>query len=183
MLALTVDLTSADRDSLTGLLNRRAFYRGTTELLVSQRKNPEGLYLVVTMVDLDDFKRLNDNHGHAVGDRAIIAVADAIREICGQHSVICRAGGEEFVIADVSPNTNMLETAWQLRDAISDLPYAVTASIGTASIALLDVYPGHLEHTIGELIERADHAMYAAKRAGGNRAHHSSPSSPPHSED
>jgi diguanylate cyclase (GGDEF)-like protein len=179
MLALTVDLSSADRDPLTGLLNRRAFYRGATEMLVSHRKNPEGLYLVVTMVDLDDFKRLNDDHGHTVGDRALIAVADAIRENFGPHSVVCRAGGEEFVIADLSPETAMIDTAWRLRDAIAALPFTVTASIGTASIDLVDAYSSSIHHTISELIEWADQAMYAAKRSGGNRAQHYSPPGSP----
>ena len=178
MLALTVDLSSADRDSLTGLLNRRAFYRETIEVLAKQLKNPENLYLVVTMVDLDDFKRLNDNHGHTFGDQALIAVAQAICEVCGQHAVICRAGGEEFVIADMSPDRTIDQTARELRDTIADLPFTVTASLGTASVALVDVDPGSLEHTIGTLIEHADHAMYAAKRAGGNRAHHYSPPDP-----
>lgn len=182
MLALTVDVSSADRDSLTGLLNRRAFYRETIEVVAAQLKNPGDLYLVVTMVDLDDFKRLNDNHGHTFGDQALIAVAHAIREVCGQRSTICRAGGEEFVIADMSPDSAMRQTAWELRDTIADLPFTVTASIGTASAALVDVGPGSLEHTISELIERADHAMYAAKRAGGNRAHHHSPPDSPRSQ-
>lgn len=182
MMALTVDLSSADRDSLTGLLNRRAFYRETIEAVASQLKNPGDLYLVVTMVDLDDFKRLNDNHGHTFGDQTLIAVAHTIREVCGQRAVICRAGGEEFGIADVSPDSTMNQTAWQLRDAIADLPFTVTASIGTASVALVDVHFSSLQDTISKLIERADRAMYAAKRAVGNRAYHHSPPDPPRSQ-
>lgn len=173
--ALGMDLTMADRDPLTGLLNRRGFYRDTVALLARHRMDAAGKYLVVVMVDLDKFKALNDIHGHAVGDQALISVAAAIRRSCRHRSVIGRAGGEEFVIAEVSHDPHLPAMAHRLRQEIADLPAGVTASIGTAGVTLDDVYAGPHEHMLTELTRYADAAMYRAKRAGGDRVVHYQP--------
>ena len=173
--ALGMDLTMADRDPLTGLLNRRAFYRETATLLRRHRVGAADKYLVVVMVDLDKFKALNDRHGHAAGDQALMSVAGAIRRCCPHDSVIARAGGEEFVIAEVTHDPRLPAIAHRLRQAIADLPAGVTASIGTGSVALDAVYASPLEPVLTELIQNADDAMYLAKRAGGDRVAHHQP--------
>lgn len=171
--ALGMDLTLADRDPLTGLLNRRAFYRDTATLLTRHQHDAAGKHVVVLMVDLDEFKALNDSYGHAAGDQALISVAAAIRHSCRKHTVIGRAGGEEFVIAEVSRDSRLPVMAHRLRQAIADLPAGLTASIGTASAPLVDVHAGGPpEPVLTELTRNADDAMYRAKRAGGNQVAH-----------
>jgi diguanylate cyclase (GGDEF)-like protein len=174
--ALGMDLALADRDPLTGLLNRRAFHRESLALLARHRSDAVGKYLVVALVDLDKFKQLNDCHGHEAGDQALIAVAAGIRRSCRHRSVIARAGGEEFVIADVSRDPDMSAMAGRIRRAIAELPASVTASVGTASIALDEVQPGTEQRHLTKLTQNADDAMYRAKRAGGNQVAHHHPS-------
>lgn len=177
--ALGMDLSLADRDPLTGLLNRRAFWRETAALLARHRADAADRYLVVMMIDLDRFKQLNDQHGHAAGDRALISVAAAIRGGCRRQSVVGRAGGEEFVVAEISDEPELAAMAHRLRQAIADLPIGVTASIGTAGVALADVRSAVPERALTALIQNADDAMYNAKRAGGDRVDHFRPAAQP----
>jgi diguanylate cyclase (GGDEF)-like protein len=165
---LRTDLRSSDRDSLTGLLNRRSFYHSAYELVMRHHGSPDR-YLVVAMVDLDNFKQLNDAQGHAAGDQALIDVSTSLRNHCGATAAIGRAGGEEFVIADIDSASNPAAMAERLRQAIAGLPIQITASIGTASAPLdTDVDRRLIEGLVGA----ADAAMYDAKRAGGNGIRH-----------
>lgn len=165
--SLRTDLRSSSRDPLTGLHNRRSFHHSTYELMMRHRKS--GTHLVVTMIDLDNFKQLNDTRGHAAGDAALIDVSAALEDTCRRSAVIGRAGGEEFVIADVDTNPSGQAGAERLRQAIADSPSRVTASIGTASARLDDTAERLSPELIDRLIRAADLAMYRAKRAGGNQ--------------
>jgi diguanylate cyclase (GGDEF)-like protein len=167
---LRVDLRSSGRDSLTGLHNRRSFHYSVYELMM--RHHGTGAHLVITMIDLDNFKQLNDTQGHAAGDTALIGVSAALEKACGSSAVIGRAGGEEFLIADVAGQPAPEIHAEQLRQAIADIPAPVTASVGTASAPLDSDTAGPNLRLIDDLIRAADDAMYQAKRAGGNRSHH-----------
>ncbi|TRW84908.1 GGDEF domain-containing protein [Mycolicibacterium sp. 018/SC-01/001] len=176
--SLHSDLEESGRDSLTGLLNRRSFYRALRELITRQRS---GAAVNVTMIDLDDFKRLNDSHGHATGDRALADVGEVLRRMCSDTAVLGRLGGEEFVVADVHPPTDHAETADAVRASIAALPFDITASLGTCT-ALLE---GHLEDHeppdtdfVDRMIAAADAAMYRAKRAGGDRVERRSLTAP-----
>ncbi|WAJ44399.1 diguanylate cyclase [Mycobacterium sp. Aquia_216] len=169
---LRTDLRSSDHDSLTGLHNRRSFYNSTYELIMHHRGAPDS-YLVIVMIDLDDFKQLNDGHGHAAGDQALVAVAAALRANCRPTAVIGRSGGEEFVVADIDTTPSPVKMAERLRDAIAAIPFEITASVGTSSI-LLNAGPiTPPMQLIDNLIETSDVAMYQAKRAGGNQVCHS----------
>jgi diguanylate cyclase (GGDEF)-like protein len=159
----------SDEDPLTGLLNRRGFLEATTRQLTVPE--PGVTHLTVQMVDLDDFKRVNDTLGHAAGDRVLTAVAELLRRHAPPTAAICRAGGEEFLIASMSASaTDDGARARRLCAAISGLSHSVTASIGSASAALDGerAAPTFVE----SLIEAADTAMYAAKRNGGNQVQH-----------
>jgi diguanylate cyclase (GGDEF)-like protein len=169
--ALGTDVSRADRDPLTGLLNRRAFRRATVNLIARQRGAADA-YLTIIMIDLDGFKRLNDTRGHAVGDQALMAVAAALRENCRARSVIGREGGEEFLIADTFANANPTAMTQRLCESIAAIPLPFTASIGTCSVALRDIPAMGEVRTIAALVNGADAAMYDAKRAGGNRVSH-----------
>jgi diguanylate cyclase (GGDEF)-like protein len=165
--ALGIDLRNSSLDPLTGLFNRRAFYQEAHALLLRQRDGRT--YLGVAMLDLDNFKRVNDTAGHTVGDRVLTEVGDVLRAQCRPASVIGRIGGEEFVIADTAASPTFHAMAERIRLAVEAIPYPVTVSVGTASAALAATYHPDERPLIGRLLASADTAMYEAKRAGGNR--------------
>jgi diguanylate cyclase (GGDEF)-like protein len=171
MHTLRNDLRSTDRDSLTGLHNRRSFYNAVSELMVLHGR-PAGIYLVTALIDLDNFKQINDTQGHAVGDQTLVAVGAALEQTCRPAAVIARVGGEEFVVVDTATTPQHAEMTEQLRRAIVDIPFPITASIGTSAIALAELAATVDVQVIDDLIGAADAAMYEAKRAGGNRVCH-----------
>jgi diguanylate cyclase (GGDEF)-like protein len=166
---LGADAVHAERDQLTGLLTRRAFHRRATACLEQSGKRLA--YVVITVIDLDRFKQLNDSYGHSTGDDALVSVAQALRDATDDTAVIGRSGGEEFVIADIWDPADVDRKAQQLCDVIAALPCGITASVGTAGI-----HPAYRTGSRGdlllELIAAADAAMYAAKRRGGNQIGH-----------
>jgi diguanylate cyclase (GGDEF)-like protein len=162
--------THSEKDPLTGLLNRRGFLDQISGHLF--KPDPSHTHLMVMMVDLDDFKRINDTHGHAVGDSVLRAVADLLRDHTPADGAICRAGGEEFLIAMTAARDRPPSVAPALCRAIGNLPHSVTASVGTATIELHHLAEPHRADLVGRLIDSADAAMYVAKRNGGNQVHH-----------
>ncbi len=160
----------AMRDSLTQLYNRRFFSaRLDSEVRWAQREN---VTLALLMIDIDNFKRINDSHGHATGDLVLERVATVLLGGLRPYDLTARYGGEEFVT--MLPGVTPLEAdaaAERLRQAISDLQIPalsdgplpqVTASLG---ISYLDATPDNA----ARLLARADEAMYLAKTAGRNR--------------
>ena len=170
--ALGTDLVHAARDPLTTLLNRPAFFQATLELLTERDTTVH--YLFVALVDLDNFKAVNDTHGHHVGDAALVTVARALPVAAGPTAVIGRSGGEEFLIAALSATPDTTPFAGRICQTIAGLPVPVTASVGTvcAPLAEIPTQDGHAHRLLTHLVIVADHAMYRAKRAGGNRFHH-----------
>lgn len=162
------DLARAARtDALTGLGHHGALMDAlTTAVLESQHT---GQPLSVAMIDLDDFKAVNDNHGHPLGDRLLIEVADRLRRVARVGSVF-RYGGEEFTVllpgADLA---DAVKAGERLRTAVGERPVEmgnggqlpVTCSIGVATLAP--------RGTGAELIDAADQALLRAKSSGKNR--------------
>jgi len=174
---LGADAVHAERDQLTGLLTRRAFHRRAKARL--EQGGNKRANVVVSVIDLDSFKQLNDSYGHSTGDDALVSVARALRDTNDDSAVIGRSGGEEFVIADVWDLDETIRRAQQICDVIAALPFGITASVGTAGVHP-DYHAGSSSDLLTELIAAADVAMYAAKRRGGNQAsHHDWPLSPP----
>lgn len=168
--ALGSDAVRSDIDALTGLHNRRGFFRGAQDLIA---RSP-GVPIAAVMVDLDDFKRVNDTAGHAAGDRVIAAVATALRETVDRTAVVARAGGEEFLVATTRRDTELDALAERIRQVIAAMPAAVTASVGVATTPTTGLAdPVGL---VDRLISDADTAMYTAKRAGGNQVYRMVPS-------
>jgi diguanylate cyclase (GGDEF)-like protein len=166
---LGADAVHAERDQLTGLLTRRAFHRRAKACL--EHAGRQQAYVVISVIDLDSFKQLNDSYGHSTGDDALVAVSRALRDTTDDTAVIGRSGGEEFVIADIWDPEDVSRKTQRLCEVIAALPFGITASIGTAGI-----HPAYRTGNIGdllvELIAAADAAMYTAKRRGGNQAGH-----------
>ncbi|MGE2815072.1 GGDEF domain-containing protein [Mycobacterium heidelbergense] len=173
---LSVDALKSSTDPLTGLRNRRGFYRSASKLLTVEKR---GLYLSVLMLDLDNFKRINDTHGHAAGDRILVAVADNLRRISNSGTVVARVGGEEFLVAETIGAQDALQTAEAMRLAIAATPWGVTASFGVSSIRLPSDGEAPNRQVVERLVEAADGAMYDAKRAGGNQVRHADIPVPP----
>ncbi|HEX8611191.1 MAG TPA: GGDEF domain-containing protein [Telluria sp.] len=154
-------------DSLTGLVNRRAFFERTesARMLAARLRSPVSLM----MLDLDHFKSLNDRFGHAAGDEALRVFSATAQASLREHDIMGRLGGEEFAL--VMPGTCLtgaLQAAERLRQAVlaARLPTLEEAYAMTVSIGVVTIEPK--EH-INAALARADHALYAAKSAGRNR--------------
>ncbi len=168
-------LRSGFTDVLTGWNNRRYLMVRLGEELARARRDRTGI--VCLMLDVDFFKRVNDNWGHAAGDAVLRDLAQRIESQVRASDVAARYGGEEFVV--LLPNTEVTSAtilAERVRKAISatpfDLPCGETVTV-TVSIGISEVYPGPNDKdlkTIGDsLVARADVALYAAKSAGRDR--------------
>ena len=167
--ALGLDLLRTDRDPLTGLLNRRACDRAIVGRILASGDHS---YLAVAMLDLDRFKDLNDSRGHAAGDEALVAVARALTAVCNETALIGRVGGEEFLVADIVRTPQPPDWSRLLCEAVAKAASPVTASVGTATLALGTVGSDGAERAYRLLVADADTAMYEAKRHGGNHVRH-----------
>ena len=165
--ALGIDLLRADRDPLTGLLMRRAFFEQVHDRVGSQPL--DGTYLTFVMIDLDKFKQLNDTLGHAKGDETLAGVGRAVQGLAGREAIAGRVGGEELLVVDYVSSSAVGEWGQHICDVIARLPFGVTASVGVASAGPWRNNPDSCDHIIASLVANADAAMYVAKRAGGNR--------------
>lgn len=154
----------ARTDSLTGLANRRTFMSWYEEQFAISRASGEPLCCM--MVDIDFFKKVNDNHGHAMGDEVICRVADVLRENRGATDLSGRYGGEEFCIAylgiDVAAAVEIAETIRTTIGAPGFARIPVTVSIGVSSTEFGATEPA-------ALIDEADQGLYASKEGGRNR--------------
>lgn len=164
--ARSVAEAAANTDALTGLPNRRHTLAFLERALVGAREN--GAPLAVAIFDIDHFKRINDVHGHGVGDEVIRRVAHRAKSVLREEDMVGRFGGEEFVCILQRSSAQAAElVAERVRQAIEgggrstdNIPPA-TVSIGVA------VYAG--EEGVEALLQRADEALYVAKRDGRNR--------------
>ena len=166
---LVVRLRRASRrDALTGLYNRGAIDAALRHQWELSARSGEPF--AVLLIDVDRFKRINDQHGHAVGDRVLVHIASVIEAQARQADSVGRYGGEEFiVVAPQSDLSGALQAAERLRHAMETEPIharandlRVTVSIGVAARRREDA-------NLEALIARADRGLYAAKGAGRNR--------------
>ncbi|GLS25482.1 diguanylate cyclase [Marinibactrum halimedae] len=160
----------ATQDPLTGINNRRSFFDlSEREISRAERLNLPSCAL---MMDIDHFKRLNDNYGHNVGDNALIHVTETIQHCIRPSDIFGRYGGEEFVLC--CPDTNLsvaTSIGERIRHSVEHTPYqheqtpiTITLSIGIA------LWMPHT-HGFEETLKDADTALYAAKRKGRNCCH------------
>lgn len=154
-------------DPLTGLYNRRYLMRHLHDLLAG----PQTRELAVLMIDIDHFKGVNDDYGHAAGDRALRLVADTLRTNTRVFDSVARYGGEEFVVAMPSSGcADALAAAERLRSAVESLTLEVgPAQCRTLTISVGIACTGDAPITPEALLRAADLALYEAKRGGRNR--------------
>jgi diguanylate cyclase (GGDEF)-like protein/PAS domain S-box-containing protein len=153
----------ASRDGLTGALNRRALYEKVDAIWANRNQGDQGM--ITIMMDVDHFKKLNDQHGHSAGDSVLKDLVKTVQKLIGNRATLARYGGEEFCVmmesASVEEGVAMAE---HIRAGIQKYladPYKVTASIGVSSSQFGAA-------NIQQLIEQADRGLYAAKHSGRN---------------
>ncbi|SFX19099.1 diguanylate cyclase [Marinospirillum alkaliphilum] len=159
----------AHHDELTGVANRRRILQELQRLMLQQELQPER-HLALLMLDIDHFKRVNDTHGHDVGDTVLKGFVKTLQHELRRDDLLGRYGGEEFLI--LLPDTQMNQ-AWQVAERLrlaveaasyqhDELELKITTSLGIALYAVQD------NISQDELINRADTALYQAKREGRN---------------
>ncbi len=153
-------LTEARTDPLTKLLNRRALDERLEAELARQARAGGSVSLL--LLDIDHFKQVNDEFGHAHGDMVLRGVADAMREVARTGDVAARIGGDEFalLVVDAGPDGAAV-AAERLVENMRKM--GVTVSVGAATA------DGDTRRTVQSLLQAADQALYAAKRAGRDR--------------
>jgi diguanylate cyclase (GGDEF)-like protein len=157
---LALHYHSSMRDELTQLLNRRGAYEAVAVL-----RSVRGSSYAVLLIDIDNFKHINDSYGHVVGDAVLVSVAKTIRESVRDRDVVARLGGDEFLVfspaCDVATAREIVARILERVAAQSDVAYAYTLSVGicieSCTVTEFDV-----------MYRRADEAMYRAKAAGKN---------------
>lgn len=159
----------ARTDALTGLHNRAQLDASLEIELSRSRRSRSPLSLL--MIDLDHFKRINDTHGHPVGDRVLRAVAESLGQITRCSDLVCRYGGEEFavILPDTTP-ANAYAVAEKIRVSLMALNLRegqATIPV-TASIGISGTRPEGLTQA-AELLREADQALYLSKQRGRNR--------------
>lgn len=166
----------ATRDPLTGLYNRREFMRlAEGELMRTQR---HGGYTGAILLDLDNFKWINDRHGHPAGDAVLVHVASCLLGGVRGTDIVARIGGEEFMVllpqTDIDAAAGLAQKLLRLlRESTArvggDLQIPVTASFGVSCM------PGGKNGSVAALYAAADKALYEAKRKGRNRVERTEP--------
>jgi diguanylate cyclase (GGDEF)-like protein len=155
----------AREDPLTSLLNRRSFdERAAVELTKSRRAAQT---FAAIMIDIDFFKPINDEHGHAVGDEVLLAVARRINRGLSDDDLLSRYGGEEF--AAVLPDASLEQArivSERLRELVNAEPVKTSAGPLDVTISLGVAEIDSETETIAELLNRADQGLLAAKRQG-----------------
>lgn len=158
-------------DELTGIANRRTIMDDLRTLLVRASRNAAPLTVVA--IDADNFKLINDSHGHAAGDSTLKRIARVLVDLTRDGDLVGRLGGEEFLVA--LPDTDVvaaLPLAERLREGVQvirGLPMRPSISLGIATYRHPGGGPIHVERVLNELLVRADQAMYRAKHEGKNR--------------
>jgi diguanylate cyclase (GGDEF)-like protein len=151
------------RDSMTSLFNHESVYKKLGEEMLRSRRI--GYPLSLMMLDIDDFKCINDRYGHIAGDRVIIRLSHLLLETCRKTDIICRFGGEEYVL--IMPDTNTAQAlllSERIRRAVETGAFENGVRI-TLSGGICE----YKNESVDELIGSADSRLYAAKAAGKDR--------------
>lgn len=155
----------AMQDSMTGLLNRAAFQEQSQKLLELARKT-EGKSPALLIVDIDNFKQINDRYGHLYGDTVIVSMADVLRSVFGENAAVGRFGGDEFTVFLLHADEKQLEEAILNLRATYDKEivetedgHKITCSVGAARYGIDGT-------TLEELLKSADSALYYIKENG-----------------
>ena len=154
---------AAMTDALTGLLNRRALFD-------RYGASPVGRHQAAIAFDLDDFKAVNDRHGHAAGDAVLMVFADVLRDSCGVAACLARLGGEEFVVVlERTLPERAQRIAERVRADFAARPIAAGSHSITCTVSAGIAFSGENGTSFDCLLNHADKALYMSKRNGRNR--------------
>jgi diguanylate cyclase len=159
--------TEAQYDPLTVVANRRLFENRLREMMI--KRDTTGSPCSLIMIDLDDFKRINDLYGHRVGDEVLRSIALALEKELRTEDLVARYGGEEFVV--VLPDNTLKEAnsvAERLRERVENLSIPVGPATNLSVTISLGVAEVHDGDSPEDVVGRSDKAMYLAKRGGKN---------------
>jgi diguanylate cyclase (GGDEF)-like protein len=157
----------AMHDPLTGVLNRRAFAEVLSRALAKEHRHRMGLALGIC--DIDEFKKVNDTHGHKVGDEVLCGLVQQLARNLRSHDVVSRHGGDEFVVlAEHTGNADVALLYERARAAVADHPMQTEAGDLPITISI-GVSAWQEGDTADDLLVAADAALYQAKNAGRNR--------------
>lgn len=159
-------------DGLTGLANRTLFYKLAQQYLTDAVRNKRKMGLM--FIDVNEFKEVNDLYGHMIGDRVLVKIGKILKENTRENDIICRQGGDEFVIflPDIDSHSNYKVIASRIAKAnktikVNNIEIHISLSIG------ISFFPED-GRNIDELISKADRAMYQAKEIGGSKCRYHS---------
>lgn len=160
---------TAREDFLTGLLNRREFFSQISSVDRTKSQAPgltrDGMLLII---DADNFKRINDNHGHLSGDKALIAIADAIGVAARDTDIVSRIGGEEFAVLVTDANHEIgAEIATQILLGVNAIDLTIESEVLSLSVSIGAVRVSR-GLTLSAAMKAADAALYRAKHSGKN---------------
>lgn len=152
------------KDSLTGLFNHKAIMKKLDSII--NKKVDENLSLGIVMMDIDNFKKINDKYGHVIGDEVLVKVSAVLNEFSDENCCIGRYGGEEFIIIFNDKNKSEVERiSEEIRKSIELISYDFDNFTTTASFG----YKMWSGEAVVDLIKKADDNMYLAKAKGKNR--------------
>lgn len=161
-------LQHAHFDPLTDLYNRRAFSEISKKLLLYSQE--QKIPVCIAMMDIDNFKTINDTYGHNVGDELLVAIAGRFRSSLSEKDIIGRYGGEEFIVllTDATPEQG-LEVCERLRTTIGDSPIVSAAGLLNATVSIGVAPISDYTQDIEKSLYKADQALLKAKSAGKNQ--------------
>lgn len=155
-------------DFLTGILNRGGIEQAGGRIFARSRRH--GSRCAAIVIDVDYFKRINDAHGHAVGDQALQVCVDRLLSQLREEDTLGRLGGEEFLLLlEDTTEEQAMKMAERLRMALAERPLALETGLHPSTISLGVALLGPDDFSFSDLLRRADRALYAAKDAGRNR--------------
>lgn len=159
----------ATTDPLTGLMNRRHFFELADRELEQTRRSDRPLSFI--MLDIDHFKQVNDQHGHLIGDAALIELAKLLKQQLRKVDFCGRYGGEEFILClPDTPLIGALDVAERIRKAVLHIEIETPDNQPVHFSISLGIAQNKQDPSVEAILKRADHALYEAKEAGRNQS-------------
>jgi diguanylate cyclase (GGDEF)-like protein len=159
-------------DTLTGIANYRYFLQALEQEIERTQRSGQPTSLI--MLDIDFFKKVNDQWGHEVGNQALIHISSLLQQTVRKLDIPCRYGGEEFaVILPDTPMTASIPVAERIRNSVQETPLNVAGKLLEMTVSLgITTYTEQQKITVAELVKQADEYLYRAKESGRNRVCH-----------
>lgn len=155
-------------DTLTGIANYRYFIQALEQEIERTQRSGQPTSLI--MLDIDFFKKVNDQWGHEVGNQALIHLSSLLQQTVRKLDIPCRYGGEEFaIILPDTPLTACIPVAERIRKSVEEIPLDVSGQLLRMTVSLgITTYTEQQKITVAELVKQADEYLYQAKASGRN---------------